>query len=50
VRPSGPFNIALKSALARNGAPCAADPIHALRRVQQDASIAKALNDGFADG
>ena len=40
-----PIQYRLKSALARNGAPRAADPIHALGRGQQDASIAKALND-----
>ena len=38
------------SPISRNGAPRAADPIHAPGRGQQDASITKALNDGFADG
>ena len=45
-----PIQYRLKSAPARNGAPCTAYPIHALGREQQGASIAKAVNDGFADG
>jgi hypothetical protein len=45
-----PIQYRLKSAPARNGAPCTAYPIHALGRDQQGASIAKAVNDSFADG